>query len=249
MAIQTASVTQVPGSTEYALTVATTGDPATGPLVFLVTDPATGAVSAGDAERAAAPGRRRRDGQLRPAGSPPPHGYTVLNGGQASARSQEITDVGGADRAAGRSARRGCRGRTRAGPTGRTTPGATASGTPTTGRTWTADEQARLVRGRRRANGWPRAGGSASGLRNFTRVVTDPAISGPFLRTLVWNFAFALGSTGGTFVLGLLCALALHSPPGARARRSTGCCWSCRTRCRRSPCCWSGGTCSTPTSG
>src|SRR5262245_9206705 len=38
-AIQTASVVRVPNSTEYALSVATSGDPATGPLLFLVTDP------------------------------------------------------------------------------------------------------------------------------------------------------------------------------------------------------------------
>ena len=50
VAIQTASVTQVPGSIQYALSVATTGDPATGPLVFLITDPATKVVSVGDAD-------------------------------------------------------------------------------------------------------------------------------------------------------------------------------------------------------
>src|SRR4051812_7296159 len=41
VAIQTASVTQVPGSIQYALSIATTGDPSTGPLVFLITDPVT----------------------------------------------------------------------------------------------------------------------------------------------------------------------------------------------------------------
>ena len=48
VAIQTTSVTQVPGSAEYALSVATTGDPASGPLVFLLTDTDTGEVFAGD---------------------------------------------------------------------------------------------------------------------------------------------------------------------------------------------------------
>lgn len=50
VAIQSSSVKQVPGSTEYALSIATKGDPTTGPLVFLVTDAKTGTVSAGDAE-------------------------------------------------------------------------------------------------------------------------------------------------------------------------------------------------------
>src|SRR5690606_39515590 len=49
------------------------------------------------------------------------------------------------------------------------------------------------------------------GLANFTRAVTDPSVTGPFLRTLVWNFGFATGSVLLQFSLGLLCALALHS--------------------------------------
>jgi arabinogalactan oligomer/maltooligosaccharide transport system permease protein len=61
--------------------------------------------------------------------------------------------------------------------------------------------------GDRLAQGWK----VGVGLHNFTRVVTDPAISGPFLRTLLWNFGFAVASVSVTFVLGLLCALALHS--------------------------------------
>ena len=49
------------------------------------------------------------------------------------------------------------------------------------------------------------------GLRNFTRVVTDPAVARPFFGTLGWNVAFALGSVLTTFALGLLCALALNA--------------------------------------
>ena len=43
-------------------------------------------------------------------------------------------------------------------------------------------------------------------------MLTDPNISGPFFGTLLWNFAFAIGSTGFTFGLGMAIALALHSP-------------------------------------
>jgi len=39
VSIQSASVKQVPGSTEYELSVATKGDPASSPIVFLLADP------------------------------------------------------------------------------------------------------------------------------------------------------------------------------------------------------------------
>ncbi|MER7330337.1 MULTISPECIES: ABC transporter permease subunit [unclassified Micromonospora] len=209
VAIQTASVKQVPGSTEYALSVATEGDPATGPLVFLVSDPATGVVSAGDTG-----GLRQLDaGQVTvaPGGKvTAAEGYTVLNFGQASARSQEITDLvvptsGGALRSAGLS-------RAYEGKAVRAyDAGCDCIRDTETGKTWTADEETGAfvaADGERLAQGWK----VTVGLKNFSRVLTDPAISGPFFGTLLWNFAFAIGSTGGTFLLGMFIALALHSP-------------------------------------
>ncbi|AGZ42151.1 ABC transporter permease subunit [Actinoplanes friuliensis] len=209
VAIQTASVTRVPGSAEYALTVATTGDPATGPLTFLVTDPGTRTVSAGTAaglEQLPSGGVSvNAAGRVTAA-----EGYTVLNGGQASARSREITDLavptaGGAIRSQGLS-------RAYEGKAGRAyDAGCDCIRDTTSGKTWTADEEAGAfvaADGERLAQGW-RVG---VGLSNFGRLVTDSAVSGPFARTLVWNLFFAVASTGGTFVLGLACALALHSP-------------------------------------
>ncbi|MFG3709825.1 ABC transporter permease subunit [Micromonospora sp. NPDC047730] len=209
VAIQTASVKQVPGSTEYALSIATKGDPATGPLVFLVSDPATGVVSAGDSG-----GLRQLDaGQVTvaPGGKvTAAEGYTVLNFGQASARSQEITDLvvptaGGAVRSAGLS-------RAYEGKAVRAyDAGCDCIRDTETGRTWTADEETGAfvaADGERLAQGWK----VTVGLENFSRVLTDPAISGPFFGTLLWNFAFAIASTGGTFLLGMFIALALHSP-------------------------------------
>ncbi|MBU2666837.1 ABC transporter permease subunit [Actinoplanes bogorensis] len=207
VAIQTASVTQVPGSRQYALTVATTGDPATGPLVFLITDPATGQVSAGDAS-----GRKDVTSEVTIGGTgrvTAADNYTVLNAGQASLRSQEITALavpteGGAIRSSGLS-------RAYEGRAGRAYDrNCDCIRDTTTGKTWTADESAGAFvssDGERLAQGWK----VSVGLSNFTRVLTDSAISTPFLRTLVWNFAFALASTGGTFVLGLLLAMAMHS--------------------------------------
>ncbi|MEU5722972.1 ABC transporter permease subunit [Micromonospora sp. NPDC047738] len=209
VAIQSSSVQQVPGSTEYSLSIATTGDPAADPLVFLLTDPKTKEVSVGDAG-----GLRKLDaGQVTvsPTGKvTAADGYTVLNFGQASVRSREITDLivptsGGAIRSNGLS--RAYEGKAiRAYDTG-----CDCIKDGETGKTWTADEATGsfvAADGERLAQGWK----VNVGLANFTRVLTDDNISGPFLGTLIWNFAFAIASTGGTFVLGLLIALALHSP-------------------------------------
>ncbi|MBM2623690.1 ABC transporter permease subunit [Actinoplanes sp. LDG1-06] len=198
VAIQTASVTRVPGSQQYALRIATTGDPATGPLVFLITDPVTKQVSVGDADGLKA----IPDGDVA-------SGYTVLSFGQAGERSAEITAFavptpGGAIRSSGLT-------RAYEGRAGRAyDENCDCIRDTTTGQTWTADENVGAFvadNGERLAQGWK----VTVGLSNFTRVLTDSAVSGPFLRTLVWNFGFAVASTGGTFVLGLLLAMALHS--------------------------------------
>ncbi|MFJ6149621.1 ABC transporter permease subunit [Micromonospora profundi] len=210
VAIQTASVKQVPGSTEYALTVATDGDPATGALVFLLTDPKTKEVFAGDAD-----GLRKLDaadvtvsslsGKITAA-----DGYTVLNIGQASGRSDAVTAlIVPTDDGAIRS-----NGLTRAyeGKAARAYDEACDCVRDSeTGRTWTADEESGsfvAADGERLAQGWK----VDVGLKNFSTVLTDPNISGPFFGTLAWNFAFAIASTGLTFLLGMAIALALHSP-------------------------------------
>jgi arabinogalactan oligomer/maltooligosaccharide transport system permease protein len=208
VAIQTSSVVQVPGSRTYALSVATTGDPATGPLVFLLTDPTTRTVYVGDAggleELPAGAAETGITGKVTAA-----DGYTILNAGQISARSAEITDYvvpvdtggirsQGLSRAyegqAQRAYDRGC----------------DCIRDAESGKTWTAEEDnGSFVAedGERLAQGWR----ANVGPRNFTRVLTDPNISGPFLRTLGWNFGFAVLSVLATFVLGLVCALAMHS--------------------------------------
>lgn len=50
------------------------------------------------------------------------------------------------------------------------------------------------------------------GFRNYERVLTSPAIRGPFFRVFAWTFAFAVLSVLTTFVLGLALALALNDP-------------------------------------
>ncbi|GAB3337157.1 ABC transporter permease subunit [Micromonospora halotolerans] len=209
VAIQTSSVQQVPGSTEYSLSIATKGDPATGALVFLLSDPKTREVFAGDAG-----GLRKLDAgdvTVSPTGKiTDAAGYTVLNFGQASGRSKDITDLvvptaGGAVRSNGLS-------RAYEGKAVRAyDAGCDCVKDSETGKTWTADPANGsfvAADGERLAQGWK----VNVGLKNFTRVLTDPDISGPFFGTLLWNFAFAIGSTGFTFLLGMAIALALHSP-------------------------------------
>jgi arabinogalactan oligomer/maltooligosaccharide transport system permease protein len=194
VAIQTASVAEVPGSPEYTLKVAAKGDPATGPIAFLLSDPA-GRRFLGDA------------GGLRPAAAGIPDGYTALNLGQAGARGKEITDLvvptaRGAIRSSGIS-------RAYEGQAQRSYDKACdCILDKTDGHRWTARDGSFVDdAGQRLAQGWR----VNVGMRNFTQVITDPGISKPFFRTLAWNLIFAVASVLSTFVLGLLCAIALNS--------------------------------------
>ncbi|GAA2616255.1 ABC transporter permease subunit [Dactylosporangium fulvum] len=202
VAVQSASVQQVPGSPEYTLSVAD----AEGSLVFLLVD-GDGTPSAGtrDGLRPLDPGRVTvTDGRITAA-----DGYTLLNLAEASLRNDEILaftvpTADGAVRASGL---------TRA-YDGRATrfydkacDCVTDRGT---GRRWVADPDSGsfvAADGERLAQGWK----VDVGLTNFTRVLTDTRISGPFLSTLAWNLGFAVGSVLVTFALGLGCALALNA--------------------------------------
>ena len=83
----------------------------------------------------------------------------------------------------------------------------------TTGNVWTADaEEGSFVSEdgtqRNLAQGWK----VNVGFDNFARVFTNDTIRGSFLRIVVWNFAFAIGTVVITFALGLLVAIALNNP-------------------------------------
>ena len=60
------------------------------------------------------------------------------------------------------------------------------------------------------------------GFQNFTDVVTNERIRGPFFRVLIWTFAYAILSVFTTFILGLLLATTLNTPRirGQRVLRS-----------------------------
>ncbi|MFZ2488384.1 MAG: ABC transporter permease subunit [Anaerolineae bacterium] len=50
------------------------------------------------------------------------------------------------------------------------------------------------------------------GMENFTRILSNPAIRGPFLTIFIWTFIWAFFSVLETFVLGLILALTMNSP-------------------------------------
>jgi arabinogalactan oligomer/maltooligosaccharide transport system permease protein len=206
-AIEGASITKVEGSTDYRLSVATQGDPATGDLVFLLTDPETRAAQLGTPdglEPLAAEGL-----QFSPEGNiTEAPGYTILTIGAAGAREEDLAEFSvptpdGAIVAAGL---------TRAfegAPQRAYDEACDCVRDSETGQTWTADDSQGLFvdpAGDNLAQGWQ----INVGLRNFVDVVTDPLIAKYFFRTLVWNLAFAALTVAFTFALGLLVAIVLN---------------------------------------
>ena len=207
-AIQGASVKQVPDSTIYTLTLATDGDPASGDLVFLLSDPAGEDVFAGTADglEELDPGSVEKSGPKITASDD----YTVLTIPQATARQADIAEFSvptdqGAIKAQGLSqAFEGA-------PQQSYDEECDCITDAATGAVFTADgERGSFVDedGKALAQGW-RVG---VGFDNFAQVVTNDTIRGSFLRIIVWNFAFALLTVAITFGLGLVVALALNNP-------------------------------------
>jgi arabinogalactan oligomer/maltooligosaccharide transport system permease protein len=206
--IERGSVQQVPSSPQYVLTIATEGDPATGELVFLLTDPTTKTVYKGTADGL----EPLPDAVVNERGkvTEAPEGLTLLNAREAGARSAELDTFSvptenGAIKSSGLS--RAFEGT----PTRDYDPACDCVKEASTGAVWTADES--------RGSFVDAAGGTLPqgwqvnvGLSNFTRAFTDPTISGPFFGILAWNFGFAIASVLITFVAGLLVAMALNSP-------------------------------------
>ena len=206
-AIEGASVTKVPGSADYRLSVATKGDPATGDIVFLLTDVETKQPFVGTTEGLEP--LPADDVQLSPEGNiTQAPGYTILSLGQAGAREEDLADFSvPTDKGAIVNA-----GLTRAfegAPLRAYDPGCDCIKDKETGQTWTANDSDGLFvddKGDNLAQGWQ----VNVGFRNFVDVVTDPLIAKYFFRTLLWNFAFAILTVALTFSLGLLVAIVLN---------------------------------------
>ena len=218
-AIEGASVTKVPGSTDYRLSIATKGDPATSDLVFLLVDPKTRAAQLGtpDGLEPLPDDGLQFSAQNNITEAP---GWTILSIGQAGAREEDLADfavptANGAIKNAGLT-------RAFEGAPQRAYDAACDCIKDTeTGQTWTADDSNGLFvdsAGENLAQGWQ----VNVGFRNFADVLTDPLIAKYFFRTLVWNFAFAALTVGLTFAIGLLVAIVLNHErlKGQRVYRS-----------------------------
>ncbi|TDQ52071.1 ABC transporter permease subunit [Actinorugispora endophytica] len=207
-AIEAYSVVRAPDSTDYALTVAADGDPATGGLVFLLTAP-DGAVYAGDAEglTGLAPGDVTADPSGRITGA---DGYTVLTTGQINDRGGEVADLavptgdGSGIRSSGLSAAyEGTATRTYQEDCDCVVDSAT-------GVEYAADEEAGLfvsADGEALLQGWQ----VGVGADNFLRFLTDRTVASSFFSILTWNIGFAAGTTFLVFTLGLALALLMHT--------------------------------------
>ena len=206
-AIEGASIRKVEGSTDYRLAVAVKGDPITGDLYFLLTDPETRQTQVGTSDGLEP---LPADGVvLSPQGNvTEAPGYTILTIGAAGGREEDLAvfsvpTENGAIVAAGL---------TRAfegAPTRVYDEACDCIKDTETGQTWTADDSDGFfvdAQGENLAQGWK----VNVGLRNFADVVTDPLIAKYFFRTLVWNLAFAALTVAGTFSLGLLVAIVLN---------------------------------------
>lgn len=205
--IEAYSVSSPDGAREYTLTVAVTGSPETGELVFLLTDPEGNAYAGTDE------GLTELDGAtVEPSGKiTEAFGYTVLSPTQVNARSDELQEF--------------------AVPTGSGT-GIRSSGLSTafegtatrsydaecdcvtdseTGTVYHADDERGAFydeNGERLAQGWQ----VGVGFDNFARFLFNPTFASSFFSILVWNIAFAAAVTFLVFVVGLAIALTLHTP-------------------------------------
>lgn len=206
-AIQSSSVERVEGSTDFTLTIATTGDVAAGPLVFLLYDPTTKALQRGE-ESGLVP---LTDATVTPTGKvTAAPGLTILNAGQASQRSVEL-ETFAVPTAAGAIKSQGLSKAYEGRPIAAFDASCDCITNSKTGIVYTSNNTNGLFvdpAGTSLPQGWQ----VNVGLENFVRAFTDPAVSGPFFGILTWNFAFAILSVLVTFGVGLLVAMALNSP-------------------------------------
>lgn len=213
------SVVEVPEMPRYELSVATRGDVNTGPIVFFLTDP-HGKVERGDQQGITpVPDAEVTKSPITGKVVRAP-GWTILTGIQVNARAALLRTFavpvdGGFIKSVGLSQAF----------VGRQTlryDAATETMTDTrTGLTYRPKDATFVAAdgsGRALPIGWE----TGVGLHNFSAVVTDPGLRGPFLRVLAWTVAFALLSVLTTFALGLGLALALDHPRlrGQRLYRS-----------------------------
>ncbi|THV40906.1 ABC transporter permease subunit [Glycomyces buryatensis] len=208
-AIIAAGVQQTPGGKTYLVAV---GDSAAGDLTLLLTDTADGSTWAGDAE-----GLTEIDAEIDATGRiTAADGYTVWGLEELNERQDELATLAvptgeeSGIKVQGLSAFEGTSTRSY-------DEGCDCITDTATGLVWTADnENGTFVTedGEVALVGWR----VNIGVDNYTAILTDPDIRGPFLGIFTWNLAFAAGSVLFTFAIGLGTAMALNKP-GMRGTR------------------------------
>ncbi|HZE51165.1 MAG TPA: ABC transporter permease subunit [Jatrophihabitantaceae bacterium] len=216
--IEAASVTEVPGTARYKLSVATKGNPASAAFVYFLTAP-NGTVYEGSASGLApvAAGEvvKSASGKVITA-----RGWHILNALQVNARSADlakfqipsgsgfIKNIGVSEAYVGR--------------TTVTYDAKADTLTDTRTQLTYAPKKGYFVAtdgsGKRFDTGWK----VNVGLANFRAVFDNSDIRGPIVRIFIWTLAFALLTVASTFGLGLLLAIALDHPRlrGQRLYRS-----------------------------
>lgn len=207
--LQADSVVERPDSPRYELSVATRSTAPNSPIVFFLTDP-SGKVELGDSSGvkpvpAAEVTKDPVTGKVISA-----QGWTILNAIQVNSRSAQLSTFavpvqGGFIKSVGLS-------QAYVGQQTLNYDAARQTMTDTrTGVVYRAHDGTFVAAdgsGRTLPVGWE----TSVGLRNFTSVLSDPSIRGPFLRVLAWTIAFAVLSVLTSFGLGLGLALALDHP-------------------------------------
>jgi arabinogalactan oligomer/maltooligosaccharide transport system permease protein len=203
-AIIAAGVQQTSGGASYLVAV---GESTSGDLTLLLTDIADGSTWAGDEAGLTALDDATVDGTGRITAAP---GYTVWDLAELNERQAELTAL-----AVPTGPETGIKLQGLSAFEGRSTRSYDAAcdciTDAATGTVWHADnENGAFVTddGETALVGW-RVG---IGADNYTAVLTDPDIRGPFLGIFTWNVLFAAGSVLLTFAIGLGTAMALNKP-------------------------------------
>ncbi|GAB5080438.1 ABC transporter permease subunit [Arthrobacter sp. AD-310] len=211
------SLQPVPGSPAYTLTAGTTGSLSSGPFTFFLVDPGTGEAFKGTDQglEKLGPGEAAVSGgrvtEVR--------GYTILTPAQFNAAGTAIRDLSipaddGVIRPSGVSSAQLQAPRLEYDATGDTLRD-TATGTTYTvqkdgDRSYFADSQGRRISDQ----SWQ----ENVGLDNYVKLLADPVLRSAFIGSFAWTLVLATVSVLGSFVIGLLLAVALDRA-GMRGRR------------------------------
>lgn len=206
------SVTRAEDSPQYNLTIATDGDPASGPFTYFLVpqdDPDTVYEGTPEGLETDPEGVTVDNGRVSAV-----EGYTVLNIKQISAASDQLDEIAVPTESGSFIVRDGTSEAFEGAPTlvydaDADTITDTTSDTVYTvkqlgDREFFVDDAGKRISDQ----SWT----AYVGTRNYEKIFTDSRISSSFFGIFVWTVVFATGSVVGTFLLGLLFAITLNDP-------------------------------------